>query len=360
MRFLSVFSGIGLHDYGLQQAGIEIAGQCEIDDFCDAVLEKHWPGLPRWRDIRDVTAESIRERCGRIDGITGGFPCQDLSVAGKGKGIGTEAEPTQKSGLWWELYRIVREVRPTWLLLENVPALRTRGADTVLAGLEQEGYTVRPTVVGAWAAGAPHRRDRVWIVGHLVNAARERLAGRDAPITRRNSDGVQATIAGSGAGHADELADASTGGAGPEVAMPAGRGGNRWPARPGEPQHDWEYPRLADAADRPTRRGEQQPEDGAAQGNSPRSHDTPPEPEMGGPTPGLSRELVDAVAAHFDKTAAEAEAWWERNKFRLQNFARRQELKALGNANPWIVPYLIGKWIRSQDDEAEVVAEPPK
>lgn len=162
MRVLSLFSGIGAHDLGLEWAGFEIVGQVEIDEFCQKILKKHFPKAKRWTDICAVTANDIRRRCGRIDLITGGFPCQDISTAGKQKGL-VEGE---RSGLWREMWRLIRDLRPDWLLLENVPSLRTKGSDNIIAALEGLGYTCWPLVVGAVHAGAPHERRRVWIVAY--------------------------------------------------------------------------------------------------------------------------------------------------------------------------------------------------
>ena len=111
MNVLSLFTGIGAHDLGLCWAGMRIVGQCEIDPYCNQVLEKHWPGLPRWRDIKDVAGDVVRSRCGAPDLITGGFPCQDISAAGKGAGL-----EGKRSGLFFELLRVIRECRPAWVL----------------------------------------------------------------------------------------------------------------------------------------------------------------------------------------------------------------------------------------------------
>lgn len=156
LRIGSVFSGIGGLELGLERSGLgHVVWQIEIEPFCRAVLEKHWPEVARYEDVKTVTALP------RIDVLCGGFPCQDISVAGKAAGIAGA-----RSSLWFEMLRLVRELRPQWVLIENVPALRTRGADTVLEGLESEGYACWPLVVGAEDVGAPHRRRRVWIVAH--------------------------------------------------------------------------------------------------------------------------------------------------------------------------------------------------
>lgn len=159
MRFLSLFAGIGGFDLGLERAGWQCVGQVEIDPFCQKILAKHWPNVPRFDDVRTVTGELVRERCGDIDAIVGGFPCQDISVAGKGEGINAE-----RSGLYWQIHRLAAEVRPRILLLENVPALRTRGADDILLSLAKINYVGWPLVVGDWSLKAPHQRNRCWIV----------------------------------------------------------------------------------------------------------------------------------------------------------------------------------------------------
>jgi DNA (cytosine-5)-methyltransferase 1 len=174
MRVLSLFSGIGAHDLGLEWAGFKIVGQVEIDDYCQKVLKKHWPKVPKFRDICGLSAKHIRRRCGHIDLITGGFPCQDISTAGKQAGL----SEGQRSSLWWEMWRLIRDLRPNWLLLENVPALRVKGSDNVLSSLEAIDYTCWPLVVGAVHVGAPHERKRVWIVGYCPQPRNGRLAAR--------------------------------------------------------------------------------------------------------------------------------------------------------------------------------------
>src|SRR3990170_7573261 len=100
MKVLSLFSGGGLGDYGLELAGMEIVGQVEIDDYCQKILKLRWPDVPKWTDIKNVTGKEILERVGTVDLISGGFPCQDISLAGAGAGIDGE-----QSGLWKEMFR---------------------------------------------------------------------------------------------------------------------------------------------------------------------------------------------------------------------------------------------------------------
>lgn len=165
MRGMSLFTGSGIGDYAAEQCGIETVVQCENDPACLYCLEWLFPGAIRFEDVHDVSATALRQ-CGiaDIDIISGGFPCQDLSCAGKGTGI-----EGSRSGLWREMFRVIRQVRPRWILVENVPAIKLRGVDRVIAPLERIGYTVWPLVVGAWSVGAPHKRDRVWIVGRLAD-----------------------------------------------------------------------------------------------------------------------------------------------------------------------------------------------
>ena len=166
MKVLDLFSGIG--GFGLagrMVGGFDTVAFCEIDPFCRAVLAKHWPEVPIFDDVKTLTVELLRSSgIDDVDLITGGFPCQDISCAGKGAGI----ERGERSGLWREMFRLIKELLPRWVLGENVPALRTRGADIVIADLEAAGYAVWPVVVGAWAVGAPHKRDRAWIVARRV------------------------------------------------------------------------------------------------------------------------------------------------------------------------------------------------
>jgi len=273
VRFVSLFAGIGGLDLGLERAGWECVAQVEIEPFARRVLAKHWPAVPRFTDVREIGGSDLPA----CDAIVGGFPCQDISVAGRGDGLSGE-----RSGLWFEFLRLVQEVRPRWVLAENVPALRTRGIDTVLGGLEQEGYACWPVVVGARHVGAPHRRDRVFIVARLDHPSSEgRAAARHAINAATPGAGTLLDAAGSGPRLADaddgrgwqdrQPAELRTGGAveppghrrdtaarsshqEPQrrVSMAdADRAGlraerSRWPSRPGEPQHQWEKPRTTE------------------------------------------------------------------------------------------------------------------
>lgn len=191
MRVLDLFSGIGGFSLGLERAGMATAMFCEIEPFCRRVLAKHWPGVPIHDDVRTLDRLVVAEKAGAVDLVCGGFPCQDISVAGKGAGLGGE-----RSGLWFEYRRIVEEVAPRWVVIENVPALRSRGLDTVLGGLAALGYDAEWHCVPASALGAPHRRDRVWIVAHPQHAGRdaERLQGHGETASAMGAGAASATV----------------------------------------------------------------------------------------------------------------------------------------------------------------------
>jgi DNA (cytosine-5)-methyltransferase 1 len=162
MTHLSLFSGIGGLDLAAEWAGFETVGQCEWADYPTKVLEKHWPNVPRWRDVRTLTGESFYERTGlhTVDVISGGFPCQPFSVAGNQKGKEDDRY------LWPEMLRVIRELAPRWVIGENVPGILRIAGRTVCEDLEREGYAVTVLNFEAAAVGAPHRRERVFFVGY--------------------------------------------------------------------------------------------------------------------------------------------------------------------------------------------------
>lgn len=160
LTHLSLFSGIGGLDLAAEWAGFRTVGQCEWADHPTKVLEKHWPDVPRWRDIRTLTKEGFYERTGRrtVDVISGGFPCQPHSLVGK-----RLAEKDERH-LWPEFMRVVRELKPRAVVGENVPGLLSTIHDSVCADLETAGYQVWTFCVPAYAVGAHHERYRVAIV----------------------------------------------------------------------------------------------------------------------------------------------------------------------------------------------------
>ena len=168
MNAISLFSGVGGFDIGFERAGIETVLQAEQDQWCLEVLARHWPETERVTDVRDV-----RGGVG-IDLIYGGFPCQDVSVAGKRAGLGGE-----RSGLWFEFERILSELRPRWAVIENVPGLLSsnKGRDfaVILDGLEDLGYSVGWAVLDAQNFGVPQRRRRVFVVAGATRRSVEQV-----------------------------------------------------------------------------------------------------------------------------------------------------------------------------------------
>jgi len=157
--FGSLFAGIGGIDLGFERAGLECKWQVEIDDYATKVLEKHWPSVKRWRDVKAFPPEDKQDW--NVDVIAGGFPCQDISVAGKGAGLNGE-----RSGLFFEIIRVARQVRPRAIVLENVSALLVRGMGSVLGELAEIGFDAEWHCIPAAGVGAPHRRDRVFIIAY--------------------------------------------------------------------------------------------------------------------------------------------------------------------------------------------------
>jgi DNA (cytosine-5)-methyltransferase 1 len=175
MNVLDLFSGIGGFSLGLERAGMRTVAFCEIEPFARRVLARHWPGVPIYDDVRTLTADRLRTDGIAADVICGGFPCQDISLAGPGEGI-----EGARSGLWSEYARLIGEVRPRYVIVENVAALLGRGLDRVLADLAALGFDAEWHCIPASAVGAPHRRDRVWLVAY-ADGERWRQAGRDTP-----------------------------------------------------------------------------------------------------------------------------------------------------------------------------------
>ena len=161
MNVLSLFAGIGGLELGLERAGMTVVGQVEINPFCRRVLEKHWPVVPRHDDVRTTVQWWESEERPHVDLITGGFPCQDISNAGKRAGI-----TGPKSSLWGAMLETVRHLRPRYVLAENVSALAVRGLDTVLADLAGIGFDAEWATLRASDFGAPHNRERIYIVAY--------------------------------------------------------------------------------------------------------------------------------------------------------------------------------------------------
>lgn len=238
MRLLDLFSGIGGFSLGLERAGMTTVAFCEIEPYCQAVLKKHWPGVPVYDDVRTLTRERLRaDGITDIDVVCGGFPCQDISGAGKQAGIDGE-----RSGLWAEFARLIGDIRPRYAIVENVAALLSgdggRWFGRVLGDLAEIGYDAEWHCIPASAVGAPHRRDRVWVVAH---ATRERCgeAGRDSERCAQRLAGGGTLLADtlraglSDGGQTGVETCAHEGAGGEALAEPKRRGGAWWAIEPG-------------------------------------------------------------------------------------------------------------------------------
>lgn len=216
MKVLDLFSGIGGFSLGLDRAGMQTVAFCEIDPHCRKILKKHWPNTPIYEDISKLgfskfndeiyydchdTKKFLGQETGKIDLICGGFPCQDISTAGAQKGMvdnkkyqkainegstheEAEREARTRSGLWFEYKRIIREVRPTYVLIENVGNLRGNGLITVLKDLRQLGYDAEWHIISAKSVSpAWHERKRIWIIavphGHNFRLCDETLTTKE-------------------------------------------------------------------------------------------------------------------------------------------------------------------------------------
>lgn len=160
-RFIDLFSGIGTFTLGLERSGHETAAFCEIAPYPRRVLAKHWPKVPCYHDIRELTAERLRADGIAVDAICGGFPCQDVSSAGKGAGLDGE-----RSGLWSEFARLIGEIKPEFVIIENVARLVRLGLDRVLRDIAGLGYDAEWAPIPASFVGAPHGRSRLWIIAY--------------------------------------------------------------------------------------------------------------------------------------------------------------------------------------------------
>lgn len=270
MKIGSLFSGIGGLDLGLEWAGVgRTVWQVERDPFCRSVLERHWPNAARFDDVCTVGAHNLEP----VDVICGGFPCQDISYAGKGLGLAGE-----RSGLWFEFARIIGDMGPRFVIVENVAALISRGIGDVLGTLSDLRYDAQWRAIRASEVGAPHRRERIFIVaytnehrsqgeriGRILDGEREAFGydvdGRGGPQGLGDSDGAQFD---------GSIWPGNNREGRPRVRPPGGckesrgRGQtqpglgraayglperlDRWPARPGETQHEWEAPRTCEKA----------------------------------------------------------------------------------------------------------------
>ena len=215
MRVGSLFAGIGGFDLGLSWAGYDIVWQVELNEWCRKVLAKHWPDATRFADIRDCGLHNLEP----VDVICGGFPCTDISLAGKQAGLNGE-----QSSLWWEMRRIVGELRPRYVIVENVPNLLIRGFDRVLGSLSEIGYDAEWDVISAHDVGAPHLRQRLWIVAYPCGSKSGVEEHSGSGQGRQSTDALPSTLLPCG-NRTPGRTGTGTGGA---VAYPTGARGEAW------------------------------------------------------------------------------------------------------------------------------------
>ncbi len=168
MKLGSLFSGGGLGDFGFMAAGMDITWQCEIDEYCQKILALRYPESKKYRDIKILKGNDLE----KVDIITGGFPCQPFSYAGRRKG------KEDARNLWPEMYRIIELQKPRWVICENVPGILNLAIDDVLADLEGQGYETWPVLFPSHALGAWHKRDRIWIIANTPDPRAETMCER--------------------------------------------------------------------------------------------------------------------------------------------------------------------------------------
>jgi DNA (cytosine-5)-methyltransferase 1 len=192
LTHLDLFSGIGGFALAAKWNGFRTLAFCDCEPYAQAVLKKHWPEVPCHKDIREVRGDLYAG----VTLLTGGFPCQPFSVAGKQRGKDDDRY------LWPQMLRVIREARPAWIIGENVAGIIGLALDQVCSDLEAEGYEVEPVIIPACAVDAPHRRDRVWILAHARNmCGRHGFAdGFGGNGERKDEKKIRATAATSASG----------------------------------------------------------------------------------------------------------------------------------------------------------------
>ena len=191
MNHLDLFSGIGGFSLGLEKVGFKTIAFCEREEYCRMLLQKHWKGVKIYNDIKKLEAKDIKEP---VDILTGGFPCQPYSVAGKQKGTNDDRY------LWPEMFRVIKEVKPTFIIAENVRGLINiqdgMVFETVCSDLESEGFEIQTFIIPAAGVGAPHKRERVWIVGYSKynGSLTSKIKRRDDKINDRAEEGENTTL----------------------------------------------------------------------------------------------------------------------------------------------------------------------
>ena len=195
MKVLDLFSGIGGFSIGLERAGFKTVAFCENDTYCKSILKKHWEGVKIYHDVREITRQQYEQDGCELPGIiTGGFPCQPFSVAGRKKGT------RDNRYLWPEMFRVIKEFKPRWIIAENVRGIVNiqDGVvfERVCTDLESEGYEVQPFNIPASAVGAPHKRERIWFVGYSKHngSSTTKISGRNFEVDERPSQRQNETL----------------------------------------------------------------------------------------------------------------------------------------------------------------------
>jgi DNA (cytosine-5)-methyltransferase 1 len=184
LRIGSLFSGIGGLELGLELSGVgETLWQVEINPFCRTVLAQHWPDVDRFDDVKDAHAVTHGGRLKPIDLLCGGFPCQDISGSGKGAGLTGE-----RSGLWSEFARLTEELRPRWVVVENVASGANKWITQVMRALEDLGYGCLPCPIAAEDVGAPHERSRFFIVAYAPDQSHSLPESARSGVPRSSTD----------------------------------------------------------------------------------------------------------------------------------------------------------------------------
>ena len=246
MKALSLFSGIGGIDLACEWAGIETVAFCEREPFPQKVLRKHWPDIPIYDDVCTLTKERLdADGIGTIDIIHGGYPCQPFSVAGKREGESDDRH------LWPEVFRLIQAIQPRWFVGENVAGHVTLGLDIVLSDLESIGYSWEAFVIPACSVNAPHRRERVFIVGHskhdgLSSATIRRILDKTSDNDKKRENEASESPGTSGRKYDEAMANTNIK-PGLEASSTIGTIGNRreswnhasWSGREYIPGTDW-------------------------------------------------------------------------------------------------------------------------
>lgn len=318
-RHIDLFSGIGGFALAAYWAGYQTEVFCEQDEFCKKVLNRHWPAVPIIGDIRDFDGSAHTG----ADLLTGGFPCQPFSTAGKRQGSQDDRF------LWPEMFRVISEARPTWIVGENVAGIINMALDGVLADLESEGYTTQSFVIPACAVNAPHRRDRVWIVAYTDHNERHGAVGRvvaeekGISTIHRETDNATRWISGAGSVRLSDSTDVADA---PQFAerKPANQTDAFTTCREARDELGNRHPSATDPDSQPPgRTAIARRECGSGQS----------QPRMGDLANGLPRRL----AGHFDSEPAHIP------RIATGVPQRSAKLKALGNA---IVPQVAYEILR--------------